>query len=350
MSIKINSEEYKINRKIGVGGFGIVYKLQKGNNYYAYKQIPINNITKEIIDKYKEEVNILSKFNSEYIVKYYNSFMRDGYFGILMEYGSELNLKQFIQKYKDSDELIEENIIEKIIKQICSGLKDIHEANIIHRDLKPENIFINENNEIKIGDFGVSKKLSTNTKLAKTHTGKQHYNAPEIEKGQNYDQKVDVYALGCIIYELFTLNEYYIDKLDERSCKINTDIYNYKWQELLELLLQKNPVKRPNINQINEENKFSITILIVNLADERTIMKCALNMKVRELKNNYLNIINEDKNINDIDDCTCHFNGEILEDDKELKDYDIDDFDSIILVQKKEFLPKKCSEYLYEDE
>ena len=73
-------------------------------------------------------------------------------------------------------------------------------------------------------------------------------------------------------------------------------------------------------------------------------------MKVRELINNYLNIINEDRYINDIDDCLCHYCGEILEDDKELKDYDIDDFDSIMLTQKKEFLPKKCSEYFNEYE
>ena len=331
MSIKINSEEYKINGEIGVGGYGIVYKLQKGNNYYAYKQIPINNMTKEIIDKYKEEVNILSKFNSKYIVKYYNSYINDGYLNILMEYGGELNLKQFIKKFKDNDELIEENIIENIIQQICSGLKDIHEANIIHRDLTPENIFINDNNEIKIGDFGVSKQLSMHTKLAKTYTGKQHYNAPEIEKGQKYDQKVDIYALGCIIYELLTLNEYYIDKLDEKSCKINTDIYNFKWQELLDILLQKNPITRPNIHQINEKinekNKFSITIFIKDSHDIKTEIKGYLNMKVRELKNNYLNIISEGENPNYINELFFIYNGDILNDNNELKDYDFKDYD-----------------------
>ena len=121
-----------------------------------------------------------------------------------MEYAGNFNLKQFIQKYKDKHILIEENIIEDIIIQICKGLIEIHKNKIIHRDLTPDNIFINENNKIKIGDFGVSKILNTK-KYASTYTGKLHYNAPEREKGEEYDYRADIYSLGCIMYELFTL-------------------------------------------------------------------------------------------------------------------------------------------------
>ena len=72
-----------------------------------------------------------------------------------MEYCDDQNLNVFINKHKEKNELIEEKIIYNIIKQICLGLKEIHSKNIIHRDLKPENIFMNKNNEIKIGDFGI---------------------------------------------------------------------------------------------------------------------------------------------------------------------------------------------------
>ena len=71
-----------------------------------------------------------------------------------MEYGGEINLKQYIE---NKEELIEEKIIKDIVLQICIGLKEIHKNNIIHRDLTPDNIFINKNNKIKIGDFGISK-------------------------------------------------------------------------------------------------------------------------------------------------------------------------------------------------
>ena len=328
MNIKINGEEYEKVKQIGKGGFGIVYKVLKNNRYYALKQIPINGLTNESIEKYKEEIKILSKFNSKYIIKYYDSFIENNNLYILMEYGGDLNLKEYIQKYKDDDNLMEENIIEKIILQICSGLKEIHEANIIHRDLSPENIFVNEKDEIKIGDFGVSKRLSSHTKFAKTQTGKYHYNAPEIENGEQYDTKVDIYALGCIIYELFTLNEYYLDKLNDKSCKID-DNYNSKWQKLIDSSLQKNYLKRPNINEIykqiyinNSDDKRNtssiIKVIFKDVKGRSTLINCDINMKLKEIKN-----LPYFKNIPERFIFLC--DGAILKDDKSLKDQDIED-------------------------
>ncbi len=72
-----------------------------------------------------------------------------------MEYCDGHDLRTFINKYKEKKEYIEENIIYDIIKQICFALKEIHDKNITHTNLKPENIFMNKNNRIKIGDFGV---------------------------------------------------------------------------------------------------------------------------------------------------------------------------------------------------
>ena len=336
MNIKINGEEYKKVKQIGEGGFGIVYKVLKNNRYYALKQIPINGLTNESIEKYKEEIKILSKFNSKYIIKYYDSFIENNNLYILMEYGGDLNLKEYIQKYKDNNNLIEENIIEKIILQICSGLKEIHKANIIHRDLSPDNIFINEKDEIKIGDFGVSKRLSSHTKFTKTQTGKYHYNAPEIENGEQYDTKVDIYALGCIIYELFTLNEYYLDKLNDKSCKIDIDNYNSKWQKLLDSLLQKNYLKRPNIDKIykqiyinNSDYKRNtssiIKVIFVDAYNNHTLINCDINMKLKEIKN-----LPFFKNIPGR--FYFHCDGVLLEDDKSLKDQDIEDGSYIIIV------------------
>ena len=76
-----------------------------------------------------------------------------------MEFCDGENLRNFINKNMNNNTLIDENIIYNIIKQICLGIKEIHNKKIIHRDLKPENIFMNKNMEIKIGDFGISKEL-----------------------------------------------------------------------------------------------------------------------------------------------------------------------------------------------
>ena len=270
MSVIINKEEYEIIKELPRGGFGRVYKLKKNGKFYAYKKILIIDSTQEQINQYTEEAKILSGFNSEYIVKYYFSFLEKDYFNILMEYGGDYNLKQLIQNYKKKNQLIQEKIIKDFIIQICSGLRDIHRSNLIHRDLTPENIFIDQNNRIKIGDFGVSKQLSTNTKYAKTDTGKLYYKAPEVIKGEKYDNRADIYSLGCIIYELFTLNEYFVDVYyDDKEGKINTDLYDPKWQKLIESLLKKKYKERPFIEKVFNrlkctENKIILIIRVEN--------------------------------------------------------------------------------------
>ena len=205
--ISINSHEYKKIKKLGKGGYGKVYQVldEKENKNYAIKKIPIVDLTEEEKDFVKNEAKILSSINDEHIVKYYDSCEDDKYFNILMEYCEGSDLKKFILDYKDKNEFIKEEIIYNIALDLCLGIKVIHENNLIHRDLKPENIFIDNNCKIKIGDFGVSKKLGTNQKFAITSVGTDFYMAPEIIKGEEYNNEVDIWSYGCIIYELITL-------------------------------------------------------------------------------------------------------------------------------------------------
>ena len=256
------NDKYEIINKLGEGSFGTVYLVKdKENQYFALKKLMINAQTESTIKQFpnlmEKLLHIGYKSRYRYIIKYYKYFEQQNEINIIMEYVRGKNLKQFIEDFKNKGQLIEEKIIKKIIEQICFGLRDIHDENIIHRDLTPDNIFIDENNNIKIGDFGVSKILNTKNKYAKTHTGKLHYNAPEIEKSQKYSNKIDIYSLGCIIYELFFLNEYYIDKfIDEEIKQINQDVYNSKWQDIIDSLLKKDPYQRPNIYEIIEKIKI----------------------------------------------------------------------------------------------
>ena len=208
-------------------------------------------LEKEEIEQCKKIINILSSINNEYLIKYYETFIEDDTLNIVMEYGGDMDLKKFINNYKSKNELINESIIRNILLQICKGLKEIHKNKIIHRDLTPDNIFIDNNKRIKIGDFGISKITTTLNNYANSKVGKFNYIAPEILKGTKHNNKVDIYSLGCIIYELFTLNEYYSDKvIDEKDCKINTDLYNSKYQDLIDLLIKKNYHERPNIEEV----------------------------------------------------------------------------------------------------
>ena len=113
-----------------------------------------------------------------------------------MEYCEGQNLKDFINKSIKNNELIEEDELCSIIEQICEGIKEIHDKNIIHRDIKPENIFINNNMDIKIIDFGISKQINPNKEYTKTLNviGSIEYMAPEILIKKIYNEKSDMYS------------------------------------------------------------------------------------------------------------------------------------------------------------
>ena len=277
--IIIDSHEYKIVEEIGEGGSSKVYKVlnNEDNKFYAIKVK--NNQVKESFSIFQNEVQNISKFNNKNIVRYYSSKNDGKKFYILMEYCDGLNLEQFLEKHKTKNnennenkenkenkvKLIEEDILYNIIKQICSGIKEIHDKNIIHRDLKPSNIFINKDNEIKVGDFGISKQLDNvkTTTYTKKGAGTLFYSAPEILKKSKYNKKADMYSLGCIIYELFTLSEYHSDKMGDEIKPLDQK-YDPNWQKLINSLLDVDIVKRFDINEVNDYILKNIKISSIN--------------------------------------------------------------------------------------
>ena len=264
--IKINNVEYRIIKELGKGGSGNVNQVLNlsDNKYYAIKLIPIKDETKEKIQIYEKESEILSKFNCNHIVKYYDSSKDNNNIYILMEFCDGDNLRNFINKNMNNNTLIEENILYDIIKQICIGIKEIHDKKIIHRDLKPENIFINDNMNIKIGDFGISKQIEIfNTQITYNKEGTYDYIAPEILYKGIFNNKSDIWSLGCIIYELFTLNIYNKDKIFNEIKQIDNTIYNNKWQILINSLLEPDYKQRFDIDQVKQflENEFNINII-----------------------------------------------------------------------------------------
>ena len=170
-----------------------------------------------------------------------------------MEYAGDTNLKNFIEQHFKIGKQIDEDILNEIIKQMCIGLKEIHKQKIIHRDIKPENIFLDkENFSIKIGDFGISKIVLNG--YTTTKIGTHEYMAQEIYGG-NYTNKIDIYALGCIFYELFNLSVYYYDKtsINRNIQQVDLDIYKKKGKEcqvLINKMLEENPNERFDIGQV----------------------------------------------------------------------------------------------------
>ena len=233
MGNKQISNDYKIIKKLKEREFEDDYLIEKNKKYYILKKIK-SKLSQKEIEEYNKLVNILKKLNNKYIIKYYNAFQEKDSFNILIEYNRNSNLKQYIQMNKYKNELIEEKIIKNIINQICTGLKEIYKNKLIHGNLRSDNIFLDKNNNIKIGYFDISEILIKDTILSKSKTENFQNFVHEDEKGA-YNIKIDLYSLGCILFELLTLEEYSIDKYNNvYDKKIDTYVYNYKWNELID--------------------------------------------------------------------------------------------------------------------
>ena len=224
---------YIIEKQLGKGTYGVVYKVKKkdDNKIYVLKQISLIGLTQEQKADVKLEAQVLSKIKSKYVVQYYDSFEEDGKLNIIMEYCDSGDLNDFIEKHKQTKHLLSENIVWKIFIKITLGLADIHKLKILHRDLKSLNIFLKKDEDIRVGDLGVAKILNQ-TYFAKTFIGTPYYLSPEICEDKKYNDKSDVWALGCILYELCTkpIHTYYSKDLSD----------------LIKLIFDKNFEKRPS--------------------------------------------------------------------------------------------------------
>ena len=249
-------EKYKIIKELGHGCFGFAYKVlnKENNQIYVMKKIPKQNRS-DIIEGMKNEAKLLSKVNNEHIVKYYESFYSRNSFNIVMEFCDGIDLEKYIDKHKREHTKIGKEEIYSFILDICEGLKEIHSKNIIHKDIKPDNLFLTSNGKIKIGDFGISRQLYNSRDFANTNNGPLLYMAPEEIKQNNYNIKVDIWALGCVIHELCTLNICFKDYqsiMDGRYGRIDENYYGHSLQNLIDMLLNQDYNKRPKASEIIE--------------------------------------------------------------------------------------------------
>ena len=256
-------KNYIIQETLGKGAYGIVYKVQKKGTsvIYVIKQISLEGLTEKEKEEVKQEAFILSSIKSDFVVKYYDSFLEDDNINIVMEYCDGGDLSEFILEKKNNGVLLEEKIIWKLFLKITIGLADIHKMKILHRDLKTLNIFLKHGLEVKIGDLGVAKVLLKNS-FAQTVIGTPYYLSPEICQEKPYNDKSDVWALGCILYELCTFKHPFeashqggliMKILNNKPEPINS-YYSKELSNLVFMLLDKNSKSRPSCVEILNNN------------------------------------------------------------------------------------------------
>lgn len=199
------SERYKILETIGKGGMAIVYKandLKLGRDV-TFKVLKSDFIEDEaFISRFSTEARAAAQLAHTNIVNVYDVGNDGDIYYIVMEYIDGYTLKELI--YKNAP--LDNRLACDIAMQIAAGLENAHAHGVIHRDIKPENILLTKIGgklTAKVTDFGIAKANSLENTQG-DYMGSVHYFSPEQAKGENVDQRSDIYSLGIVLYEMVT--------------------------------------------------------------------------------------------------------------------------------------------------
>lgn len=252
---------YLFEEALGSGSFGAVYKVSRANKIYAAKVLSETYILDEFKheqNRITREIDVLKTVKGENLIKYQEDFYFKNEFGVLeyvivMEYFVGETLRKYLKKDVALDVLV------KIFINILHGVSDLHNTvieneGIIHRDLKPDNIMIDDELNVKIIDYGLSKIIDFSSITSTgTQIGSPLYMSPEqLKDSKHIDYRADIYALGIILYEMLTKNiPYRAATLPELLMKILNDPiippkqYNPNISDGIENIIFKATAKEP---------------------------------------------------------------------------------------------------------
>lgn len=241
-------QDYELLNMIGEGSFGRVYKSRRR---YTGRLAAIKLINKlgqnaEDIETLRREIDILTKVNHPNIMKMIDVFETDTNFCIV----TELARGDLFQIIDDNQALPEEKL-KTIAAQLVSAIYHLHKNHIIHRDLKPQNILISSNGSVKVCDFGFARALSQTTLMLTSIKGTPLYMAPELVQEHPYNESIDIWSLGIILYELYHGSPpFYTESIYKLIQMIINNPIKYPetmsddFRSFLEIMLEKDPSVR----------------------------------------------------------------------------------------------------------
>ncbi|XP_046853353.1 serine/threonine-protein kinase Nek1-like isoform X2 [Xenia sp. Carnegie-2017] len=278
--------EYIRVKNIGQGSFGkaLLVKSKKDGMTYVIKEI---NVSK---------MKVLSEMKHPNIVSYMDSFEENGNLYIVMDYceGGDLYKKINSQRgvYFTEDQVLDWFV------QIALAIKHVHDRKILHRDIKTQNIFLTRSGTIKLGDFGIARVLRNTMELARTCIGTPYYLSPEICENRPYNNKSDLWSLGCVLYEMLTLKHAFeAGNMKNLALKIIKGSYppvpprySAEVRMLVSRLFKRNPRDRPSINTLlrhellrNRIDKFLSEEMVAHEFSHTVLHKKPFHVPVQKL-------------------------------------------------------------------
>ena len=266
LNLSLSDFEYDIEKPIGKGGFCTVYKTayKETKKVYALKVIDksiLNN--EEQIKNIVNEINIMNELDSPNLLRLVTNFEDENRIYIILPLCSNGQLYDILHK---PIRKVKDIIIKKYLYQSIQAINYLHKKKIIHRDIKPENILIDNDDNALLSDYGIATHCKEG-ETRNTYCGTDEYLAPEVIRGEPYDEKIDIWAIGILIFECVSPkgktpfnkldflertkdNKDYLIKTDQQlKIKYDND-FNPIAKNLIEKILKIDPKERLPIDDI----------------------------------------------------------------------------------------------------
>lgn len=257
-----NGKRYLKGRFLGKGGFAKCYELTDADTkeIFAGKIVPKSLLVKQHQkDKMTQEISIHRSVSHKHIVKFHSFFEDVDNVYILLELCRRRSLMELHKRRK----AVTEPEARYFVRQVILACQYLHNTKIIHRDLKLGNLFINDEMEVKIGDFGLATRVDYDGERKRTLCGTPNYIAPEVLGKKGHSFEVDVWSLGCILYTLLVGKPpFETSCLKDTYMKIKKNEYHVPSRvslpakNLIMKLLKGDPTDRPNMETLLEEEFF----------------------------------------------------------------------------------------------